>query len=46
MELAPEKRVLFDKWCHASKVNTLDDLRELILLEEFKAVSQRKLQLI
>ncbi|KAF7661622.1 hypothetical protein LDENG_00257520, partial [Lucifuga dentata] len=28
--------VLFDKWCQASKANTFKDLRELILLEEFK----------
>ena len=27
---------LFDKWCQASKVKTMDDLRELLLLEEFK----------
>ncbi len=34
-ELAREKRTLF-KWCLASKVISLDQLQELILLEEFK----------
>lgn len=33
MEFAREKSGLFDKWCHAS---TLEELRELVLLEEFK----------
>uniref|UniRef100_A0A7N8YF56 SCAN box domain-containing protein n=1 Tax=Mastacembelus armatus TaxID=205130 RepID=A0A7N8YF56_9TELE len=36
VEFAREKGVLFDKWCRASKVKTLDNLRELKLLEEFK----------
>lgn len=31
-----EKNVLFDKWCHSCKVKTLEDLKALILLEEFK----------
>ncbi|CAI5691564.1 unnamed protein product [Oreochromis niloticus] len=37
VEFAREKKTLFDKWCHATKVKTLDDLRELVLLEEFKS---------
>ncbi|KAI2660984.1 Retrovirus-related Pol polyprotein [Labeo rohita] len=36
VEFAREKGILFDKWCTASKVNDLDSLRELVLLEEFK----------
>lgn len=31
-----EKSALFDKWCQANKVTTLDNLRDLVLLEEFK----------
>lgn len=34
VEFAREKQNLFDKWCMANKVNTVDDLRELILLED------------
>ena len=36
VEFAREKGALFDKWCVASKANTFESLRELILLEEFK----------
>ncbi|KAK0135637.1 hypothetical protein N1851_028500 [Merluccius polli] len=36
VEFAREKTVLLDKWCSACKVTTFDQLRELILLEEFK----------
>ena len=36
VEFAREKGALFDKWCAASKANTFELLRELILLEEFK----------
>ncbi len=36
VEFAREKSALFDKWCQASKVTQLDQLRELVLLEEFK----------
>lgn len=36
VEYAREKSVLFDKWCQASKVQTFDNLRELMLMEEFK----------
>ncbi|KAK2845089.1 hypothetical protein Q5P01_011748 [Channa striata] len=36
VEFGREKGVLFDKWCQASKVKSLEDLRELVLLEEFK----------
>ncbi|XP_058610941.1 uncharacterized protein LOC131526610 [Onychostoma macrolepis] len=36
VEFAREKSVLFDKWCISSKANDFKDMRELILLEEFK----------
>ena len=36
VEFAQLKTVLFNKWCTASKVASLEQLRELILLEEFK----------
>ena len=36
VEFVRDKSVLFDKWCHACNVNTVAELRELILLEEFK----------
>ena len=35
-EFGREKEALFDRWCHASKVTDFEQLRELILLEEFK----------
>lgn len=36
VEFAREKSLQFDKWCQASKADTFETLRELILLEEFK----------
>ncbi|KAF7221269.1 putative LOC107384440-like protein, partial [Nothobranchius furzeri] len=36
MEFSSEKSLLFDKWVLASKVTTISELKELILLEEFK----------
>lgn len=33
---ACDKSVSFDKWCQACNVKTLEGMRELILLEEFK----------
>lgn len=36
-EFAREKTVLFDKWCAASRVTTFEQLRELLLLEDFKS---------
>ncbi|CAI5657377.1 unnamed protein product [Oreochromis niloticus] len=36
VEFAREKAVLFDKWLAASKVKNFTELKELILLEEFK----------
>ena len=36
VEFAREKGVLFDKWCHASKTKDFAQLRELVLLEDFK----------
>ncbi|XP_049340179.1 uncharacterized protein LOC125804771 [Astyanax mexicanus] len=36
VEFAREKTALFEKWCSASKVATFAQLKELILLEDFK----------
>nr|XP_055067825.1 uncharacterized protein LOC129449084 [Misgurnus anguillicaudatus] len=36
LEFAREKETMFDRWCNAMKVNTKEQLRELILMEEFK----------
>ncbi len=36
VEFAREKTTLFEKWCVASKITTLEQLKELILVEEFK----------
>lgn len=36
VEFAREKRVLFEKWCLASRVVDFEQLQELLLLEEFK----------
>ncbi|XP_070407445.1 uncharacterized protein [Nothobranchius furzeri] len=36
IEFAREKGLLFDKWLQSSKVSNLDELRELVLLEDFK----------
>ncbi|KAK0146355.1 hypothetical protein N1851_014349 [Merluccius polli] len=36
VEFACEKERLFDRWCTAQNVQTRDDLRQLILLEDFK----------
>ncbi len=36
VEFARDKSNLFEKWCTANKVTTLEQLRELILLEDFK----------
>ena len=36
VEFARDKSVLFDKWCQACNVKTLAEMRELLLLEEFK----------
>ncbi|XP_076859481.1 uncharacterized protein LOC143512733 [Brachyhypopomus gauderio] len=36
VEFAREKTVLFDKWCSASDVTSLQQLKELVLIEEFK----------
>ncbi len=43
VEFAREKSVLFDKWCTACKVTKFDQLRELILLEEFKKCLPEKI---
>lgn len=36
VEFARDKANLFEKWCAANKVVTFEQLKELILLEEFK----------
>ncbi len=36
-EFVRDKTVLFDKWCAASRVTTFEQLRELVLLEDFKS---------
>lgn len=36
VEFACEKTTLFEKWCAASKITTLEHLKELIVVEEFK----------
>lgn len=36
MEFAQEKEIMFTRWCQTQKVETLNQLRELILIETFK----------
>jgi len=36
LEFARVKETLFDRWCRSRGVNSLDKLRELMLVEEFK----------
>lgn len=36
VEFAREKSVLFDKWCQSCNIKTVEEMREIILLEEFK----------
>ncbi len=36
VEFSREKQTLFDKWCTTCKVATFQQLRELMLLEDFK----------
>ncbi|XP_067248764.1 uncharacterized protein [Chanodichthys erythropterus] len=36
VEFAREKETLFDRWCTSMKITTKEQLRELVLLEEFK----------
>ncbi len=36
VEYAREKCVLFDKWCQSSKTINFEQLRELVLIEDFK----------
>lgn len=43
VEFAREKSILFDKWCSASKATNFEQLRELILLEEFKTSLPEKI---
>ncbi|KAM9440555.1 uncharacterized protein Hap1MRO34_025796 [Clarias gariepinus] len=37
VEFAREKCLLFEKWCSASNVRSFEQLKELMLLEEFKS---------
>lgn len=36
VEFAREKKALFEKWCLSTKITTIEELQELILLEDFK----------
>ena len=36
LEFAKDKEIHFENWCRAEEVETLDDLAQLILIEEFK----------
>ena len=36
LEFAKDKELFFDKWCRSEEVETLEDLTQLILVEEFK----------
>lgn len=38
MEVGRELTAHFDRWCAASNVSTLEELRDLILLEQFKNI--------
>uniref|UniRef100_A0A8C6KSI9 Gypsy retrotransposon integrase-like protein 1 n=1 Tax=Nothobranchius furzeri TaxID=105023 RepID=A0A8C6KSI9_NOTFU len=42
VEFAREKLLLFEKWVAASKVSSFTELKELILLEEFKRCSPER----
>ena len=36
VEFAREKEVLFERWCSSTGVKSLEDLKALLLMEEFK----------
>ncbi|XP_042204156.1 uncharacterized protein LOC121853846 [Homarus americanus] len=36
LEVARECRMRFDRWCKSEEVKTVDDIRQLVLLEHFK----------
>ena len=36
VEFAREKEILFNRWCSSQNVTSLNDLKQLVLLEEFK----------
>ncbi len=42
VEFAREKTTLFEKWCAASKITKFEQLKELILVEEFKNAFRRR----
>lgn len=39
VEFAQEKEALFDRWCTSNKVEDFDQLRQLVLIEDFKKLS-------
>ncbi|KAG7156162.1 putative SCAN domain-containing protein-like 5 [Homarus americanus] len=38
LEVARECRMRFDRWCKSEEVKTVDDIRQLVLLEHFKSL--------
>ena len=40
IEFAQQKEMLFDRWCKSRNVNSIEKLRQLILVEEFKRCSK------
>ncbi len=45
VEFVREKESMFDRWCASMKVKTYEELRELILLEEFKNCLPERVEL-
>ncbi len=43
VEFAHEKGTLFDKWCQSNKINDFEQLRKLVLLEDFKNTLPEKI---
>ncbi|KAK0145445.1 Retrovirus-related Pol polyprotein from transposon 297 [Merluccius polli] len=43
VEFVRDKSVLFDKWCQACNVKSMVEMRELILVEEFKKCSPERI---
>ncbi len=43
VEFAREKTTLFEKWCAASKITKFEQLKELILVEEFNNCISEKI---
>ncbi|KAG7156376.1 putative SCAN domain-containing protein-like 2 [Homarus americanus] len=38
LEVARECGMRFDRWCKSEEVKTVDDIRQLVLLEHFKSL--------